>query len=36
MAVTHSTDTPGRVIPILEEEFEDFDTESGSVRRTSK
>ena len=36
MAVTHSTDTPGRVIPILEEEFEDFDTESTAFLRQQR
>ena len=33
MAVTHSTDTPGRVIPISDEEFEDFDTEATAFLR---
>ena len=33
MAVTHSTDTPGHVIPISDEEFEDFDTEATAFLR---
>ncbi len=36
MAITHSTDTPGRVIPIREDEFEDFDTESQAFLRNQR
>jgi sulfite reductase beta subunit-like hemoprotein len=36
MVITRSTDTPGNVIPIRDEEFEDFDTESLAFLRKQR
>ena len=36
MVITRSTDTPGNVIPVRDEEFEDFDTESLAFLRKQR